>query len=299
MASLDKEMAEERAENLQQEVNLLKEKIDEIKVDLEAFEEAAAPQDGEGGSSVTVIQLERQNERLTEALFRLREVTTEQEAELKRKIASQERDIAVLEDAKKHSEKMRETLLKAEGQVEDLKQQLDDALGAEELVEQLTEKNLNLSERIEELEIAVEDLEALKELNDELEENHVETEKQLQEEIDHKNAVIREQLKRSDAAEETMADYEHTIQQFRELVTSLQDDIEQLKQNEAGQANDEANDNLISQSHAMISLNMQLQSTVMKAQAKQIDLELRKLEATQAAQHLAHIEQLDSMYSTT
>lgn len=31
--------------------------------------------------------------------------------------------------------------------------------------------------------IAVEDLEALKELNDELEENHIETEKQLQEEI--------------------------------------------------------------------------------------------------------------------
>lgn len=31
--------------------------------------------------------------------------------------------------------------------------------------------------------IAIEDLEALKELNDELEENHVETEKQLQEEI--------------------------------------------------------------------------------------------------------------------
>lgn len=31
--------------------------------------------------------------------------------------------------------------------------------------------------------IAIEDLEALKELNDELEENHVETEKSLQEEI--------------------------------------------------------------------------------------------------------------------
>ena len=31
--------------------------------------------------------------------------------------------------------------------------------------------------------ITIEDLEALKELNDELEENHVETEKQLQDEI--------------------------------------------------------------------------------------------------------------------
>lgn len=37
MATLDKEMAEERAENLQQEVNLLKEKVEEISVDLEVF----------------------------------------------------------------------------------------------------------------------------------------------------------------------------------------------------------------------------------------------------------------------
>ncbi|KAI8056757.1 hypothetical protein BDF22DRAFT_209947 [Syncephalis plumigaleata] len=100
MASLDKEMAEERAENLQQEVNLLKEKVDEIKVDLAAFEEVSSTQNEDGASSVTMIQLERQNERLTEALFQLREVTREQEAELKRKIASQDRDIAVLEDGK-------------------------------------------------------------------------------------------------------------------------------------------------------------------------------------------------------
>ena len=38
-------------------------------------------------------------------------------------------------------------------------------------------------QKIEEMRITIEDLEALKELNDELEENHVETEKALQEEI--------------------------------------------------------------------------------------------------------------------
>jgi dynactin 1 len=37
--------------------------------------------------------------------------------------------------------------------------------------------------KIEEMRITIEDLEALKELNDELEENHIETEKALQEEI--------------------------------------------------------------------------------------------------------------------
>lgn len=77
----------------------------------------------------------------------------------------------------------KERLEVSDNQNEHLKQRLDDALGAEHLVEQLAEKNLNLTEKLEELHSAVDDLEALKELADELEENHLETEKQLQAEI--------------------------------------------------------------------------------------------------------------------
>lgn len=40
LTQLDKEMAEEKAENLQQEVSLLKEKLDEVKVDLDVFRQA-------------------------------------------------------------------------------------------------------------------------------------------------------------------------------------------------------------------------------------------------------------------
>lgn len=74
-------------------------------------------------------------------------------------------------------------LSNAEIQIEDLKLQLDDALGAEEMLVQLTERNLHLGEKIEEMRITIEDLEALKELNDELEENHMETEKAMQEDL--------------------------------------------------------------------------------------------------------------------
>ena len=69
---------------------------------------------------------------------------------------------------------------------------------------------------------SVEDLEALKDLNDELEENHVETAKQLLEEIDVKDRNLLETQKRAELLEEGMLDYEATIGQFRELVTSLQ-----------------------------------------------------------------------------
>lgn len=41
MMTLDKEVAEERAENLQQEVNMLKDKIEEISVDLDVLRKEA------------------------------------------------------------------------------------------------------------------------------------------------------------------------------------------------------------------------------------------------------------------
>ncbi len=40
----------------------------------------------------------------------------------------------------------------------------------------------------------------------------------------------------------------------------------------------------------MLDLNYKLQSTVLKAQAKQIDLELRKLDAAQASENLAFVQ---------
>ena len=149
-------------------------------------------------------------------------------------------------------------LSNAETQIEDLKLQLDDALGAEEMLVQLTERNLMLGEvsqvyafpncanalfvkKIEEMRITIEDLEALKELNDELEENHMETEKQLHEDlgvlwrcrsshipltvhlcIDRRDLQIREHVHKIEALEETCLDLENTINQFRELVMQLQ-----------------------------------------------------------------------------
>ena len=90
--------------------------------------------------------------------------------------------------------------------------------------------------------ITIEDLEALKELSDELEENHMETEKQLHEDLgasninissdtcviiffrlkEVKEAQIREHLRKVEGLEEICVDYEGTIQQFRELVLQLQ-----------------------------------------------------------------------------
>ncbi|KAI7898739.1 dynein associated protein-domain-containing protein [Cokeromyces recurvatus] len=305
MITLDKEVAEERAEHLQQEVNVLKDKIEEIGVDLDVLRKEAdiinrvsSEGGGDQKTSLEFIQLERHNERLKEALVRLRDATTARENELCDRIKELEKESYVLDDVKKQYDKIHNKLELSELTIEELKQRLDDALGAEDLVEQLTEKNLSLTEKIEEMHLIIEDLEALKELADELEENHIENEKQLQAEIDHRDMLLREQLERLRSSEETNADYETTIQQFRELVTTLQNDLEQLRFKEVSQQSEKQT--LSSQSQAMMSLHMQLQSTVMKAQAKAIDLELRKLDAAQANDRLNCIQPYlpDSFFRT-
>jgi dynactin 1 len=243
MATLDREMAEERCEVLQLELDSLKERQEEmvaeneyLKSENEEFIRGAGV--GEGGERTAgSLQLERQNERLKEALVRLRDITGKREGELKSEITALTEEIDQLNAIKgtplrpffrvgeltvDRFDEVTKQLTQQEALIEDLKQQLDTALSAEDLLEELTERNLSLTERIDEMRTTIEDLESLRELNDELEENHLAQERELREEVEFKDSLIREQTKRIQTAEETNLDYESTIMRFRELVLSLQ-----------------------------------------------------------------------------
>lgn len=70
--------------------------------------------------------------------------------------------------------------------------------------------------------ITIEDLEALKDLNDELEDGHVETEKQQRDEIALLEALLQQNATSLEVLQDAVADRETTIGQFRDLVNSLQ-----------------------------------------------------------------------------
>lgn len=105
---------------------------------------------------------------------------------------------------------------------------------------------------------------------------------------DLKDLQVRDLGQHVDSLEENVADYETTIGQFRELVLSLQADLEQLRQHQASRETE--SQSLTSQSQAMLNLNMKLQNSVLKGQVKTIDLELRKLDAQQALEHLSIVK---------
>lgn len=288
LATLDREMAEETAEVLKVEVEALKEKAEELELEVEILREENAEytkgMSPEEKASTNWIQLERNNERLREALIRLRDLTQQQEEELRGQIKSLEEDVQELTDVKEQHEAAMGKVTQAEAMVEDLRQQLDTALGAEDMIEDLTERNMSQSEQIEELKAIIDDLENLKEVNDELEINHVQNEKEMQEDLDFKDSVIAEQARRAAQQEEALEDMEYTLSRFRELVTNLQGDLQDMKASQA--VTETESEKLNSRSRAMEDLTMKLQISSEKAQAKTIDLEMRRLEAQEAEQHL-------------
>lgn len=292
MATLDREMAEETAEVLKHELDALKLKAEELELEVEVLreenEELGGEMSPEEKASQGWIAMERNNERLREALLRLRDITQEQDAELRDQIKSLEEDLRELVGVKEHYETTKARLAQSEAAVEDLRQQLDNALGAEDMIEELSERNMSMSEQIEELQVTIEDLESLKELNDELEINHIETEKELQEDIDFKDTMINEQARRAAEQQDALEDMEYTLSRFRELVTNLQTDLEDMKASHA--VTETESEQLNSRSRAMMDLNLKLQVSAAKTQVKTIELELRRLDAQEATDHLAIVQ---------
>ncbi|KAJ8407635.1 hypothetical protein AAFF_G00274920 [Aldrovandia affinis] len=276
MATLDKEMAEERAESLQQEVDTVREKVEELTMDLEILKHEIEEKGSDGAaSSYHVRQLEEQNGRLKEALVRMRDLSASEKQEHVKLQKQMEKKNTELDTLRQRVEKLVEEMKQAEKTIDELKEQVDAALGAEEMVETLTERNLDLEEKVRELRETVSDLEAINEMNDELQENARETELELREQLDLGGARVREAEKRVEAAQETVADYQQTIKKYRELTAHLQEVNRELMSQQEATAEQQ-------QQPPAELFDFKIKFAETKAYAKAIEMELRKMEVGQA-----------------
>ncbi|XP_070403130.1 dynactin subunit 1 isoform X8 [Nothobranchius furzeri] len=282
MATLDKEMAEERAESLQLEVDSLKERVDELTMDLEILKHEIEEKGSDGAaSSYHLKQLEEQNSRLKEALVRMRDLSASEKQEHVKLQKQMEKKNMELDSLRSQKEKLQEEMSAAERTIDELKEQVDAALGAEEMVETLTERNLDLEEKVRELRETVTDLEAINEMNDELQENARETELELREMLDLGAARVREAEKRVEAAQETVADYQQTIKKYREVTAHLQEVNRELTSQQ------EASAELQQQQTPAEMFDFKIKFAETKAYAKAIEMELRKMEVVQANRHVS------------
>jgi dynactin 1 len=292
MALLDKEMAEEMAEGLKAELDALRAHQEELELEVEVLREEnsefSKEMSPEERTSAGWLQMEKENDRLRDALLRLRDLTQDREGELREQVQELQAQVKEFEAFRKQFDDAKEKLLTSEATADDLRQQLEAALGAEEMIEELTERNMSMQEKLDDLRVTIEDLENLRELNDELEINHIEVEKQLSDEIDFKDSLIFDRERTAKQQQEALDDADYTINRFRELVTQLQSDLQDMQASK--QISDTEAADLSTKSRAMLDLNLKLQTSAAKTQVKTIDLELRKLDAQEASEHLGIVQ---------
>lgn len=117
-------------------------------------------------------------------------------------------------------------------------------------------------------------------VHEELEENQLAIERELREDLDIETNKKQQAENRFDQAQMTIADYQTTVEKFRLLVSSLQGDLSELRQENITEKS--SREQLDSQQQAMLSLNLSLQASVVKGHSKTVDLELERLAAQQA-----------------
>ncbi|XP_065173982.1 dynactin subunit 1 isoform X2 [Atheta coriaria] len=287
MATLDKEMAEEKAEALQLELEACKEKLEEVTLDLEILKTEMQEKGGNIGegtavSSYEIKQLEQQNARLREALVRMRDLSAHDKHEYQKLMKDMDQKKSEIAELGRTKEKLSTRVEQMEQQISDLQEQVDTALGAEEMVFILGEQKLTLEEKVVQLQEEVSELEALQEMNEQLLESNAEMESDLREELDMACSAHREALREKEAALETIADRESTINKFRDLVQKLREQSLDLQ------------NRLESESSKPVSalpeiMDFKKMFTETKAHTKAIDLELRRVDVQQLQQHIRYL----------
>ena len=287
MATLDKEMAEEKAETLQLELEAAKDKIEELTLDLDIIKTEMGDEGGlkdqGGGGAVThyeVKHLQAQNEKLRETLVKMRDLSAHEKSEMLRLTKDSEERTAENAHLTKENEKLRNENEGHEDMIADLQEQVDAALGAEEMVENLTTKCLDLEDKVAALIEEKQDLETLHEVDEEMQENLREAELELREQLDLTNGKVREMARARDAAYEIIHDHETTINKFRDLVSKVQEQNADLRH----QLEKETNKPVSAEHADMIDFKKMFAET--KAHSKAIDMELRKCEVAQANRHI-------------
>merc|ERR1719410_2504463 len=248
--------------------------------------EGKAGPDPGGVTNFELKTLQAQNEKLRETLVSMRDLSAHEKHQLSNLTKDLEEKVSELGEKSKTNEKLHNQVEELEQTISDLQEQVDAALGAEEMVENLTTKCLDLEDKIVAILEEKSDLEALHDINEQLQENAREVELELREEIDMHQAKIRELQRDKDATDEVILDHEATINKFRLFVQQIQEQNRDLKMALEKETSKPVSGTM-GVSHEMLDFKKMFAET--KAHAKAIDVELRKCEIEEAGAHVKYL----------
>ncbi|XGW31282.1 hypothetical protein V3C99_009885 [Haemonchus contortus] len=292
MATIDKEMAEERAEALQAELDSLKLRNEELEADLEILREEMAGGGGgviSEGNSVQLKQLELQNERLKEALIKLRDINAAAQAE--KQAAVREAEVLRTENVElvRAAEIARKTALDSDMRIHDYQEQIEAAMGAEEMVMNLANKNMEMETQIRQLEADRDELEAHRDMDEQMLEEQKLVEKALLGEIEGLHIRINELQQRMKQEEDHRDELVSTIMKFRKKVGEQNEEIQELK-DQVLRYQEELSGHK-SEENSMASIVSQMQVNVNRTFAESVERQVAAIEVECARKQMGYLKQ--------
>lgn len=229
MATIEKEIAEEKLDTCERELQELKDKLAEATLQIDMLKgQQQADQTmnaGNSESAVTVFQLqkvEEQNELLKQALIKLRDIST--------------KDKQTLENLQIEHEELQEKMLDLEEkehkyleQIKIFEEQIDISHSAQEIVEKLTQQKTELEDKLKEMVEEIDGMEKLRDIDEQLLESARENEIELTGELDLLRVQYSELNKRKRDIEDYLNDQERTLTRLKDENHQLNDQIALLK----------------------------------------------------------------------
>ncbi|TYZ59034.1 hypothetical protein PybrP1_009868 [[Pythium] brassicae (nom. inval.)] len=275
---MDREIAEERVEECVEE-------IEKLRASLALATAVPEHASSSSSSSAAPDELADENRKLRAAVKALHERSSEEKAELSKKLRQHQREHTELLALREEVEQLTTKRATLEAEVEELKELLDLANAYESMVEDLTEKNLSLGDRVADLEATVLSLESLKEMAEEMEHQHAEYEDELRAEIDAQRAGLQDAKQAVADLKTVIDDRDRTIARFRDLAQAHRDEIEQLKAKlrvESG-----ALASLQGETHSALNQSMGLRALAAAARAHEAEAAKHRVNAEQAGLEIA------------
>lgn len=228
MATIEKEIAEEKLDSCEKELQELKDKLNDAMMQIDMLKREQPDQHmatSGSESSVTIFQLqkvEEQNELLKQALLRLRDISTN--------------DKQTIEDLTLECEELKLKVLDLEDkeqkfseQIKVYEEQIDVNQSSHEMVEKLTQQKTDLEDKLKEMVDDIDCMEKLRDLNEQLLENARENEIELTEELDRLKVQYSDLSNKKRDIEDYLLDQERSVAKLKEENRYLSDQVSQLK----------------------------------------------------------------------
>ena len=241
--TLDKQLKEEEVEELTLELDEQRERQQQLEEEVQRLRATADKTKEEVLLTLSVtpdqreaLRLSEQNKQLSTALRSLRDLTVSEKEKSRVTIGALEEEVRRLKAVEDEHKTLLTRYARLEKEVIEYKQHLDDASEYEQMVEHLTDKNMQLTEETKQLTERVTFLQSLNEASEEVEESHVELEQTLTHELEQKERDYADLQAKLRYKEQQAEEANRTVRQFRELVRGMEAEMRGLREAEVSRS---------------------------------------------------------------